>query len=175
MARGGTIDGRPIADSSIRRMLCDGSVVGVAVDEHGRPVSVGNKTRVPSAKVQRAVDVRDGKRCTFPACGRPAEETHHVVHWVDAKRTEVGILTSLCGYHHRAHHRGRFDIDLDPATDLVRFNRPDGSVILDRAPVRALAALALPVEPGTEPTTWDGSPLLASELSPPLREGFDDS
>jgi len=93
--QGGTINGRPIADATVRRMLCDGAVVGVVVDASGKPVAMGNKTRVPSAKVQRAVDVRDGKRCTYPGCGRPAEETHHVLHWVDGHRTEVDLLTIL--------------------------------------------------------------------------------
>ena len=31
----------------------------------------------------------------------------NVVHRVDGRRTAVEILTSLCSYHHRAHHRGR--------------------------------------------------------------------
>ncbi len=75
-------------------MLCDGSVVGVVLDEHGKPVSVGTKTRVPSTKMQRAVVVRDGRLCTYPGCGRPAEETHHIVHWVVGRCTAVEILTS---------------------------------------------------------------------------------
>jgi len=169
-AKGGTIDGRPIADDTLRRMLCDGSVVGVALDEHGRPVAVGTKVRVPSTRIQRAVDVRDGRVCTYPGCGRPAEETHHVVHWVDGRRTAVEILTSLCGYHHRAHHRGRFDIGLDPADGLVRFTRPGGGVILARAATRGAAPSAFPVEPGTVPTRWDGSPLRVAELTPPWKE-----
>jgi len=94
--QGGTINGRPIAEATVRRMLCDGAVVGVVVDASGKPVAMGNKARVPSTKVQRAVDVRDGKRCTYPGCGRPAEETHHVLHWVDGHRTEVDLLTSQC-------------------------------------------------------------------------------
>jgi len=77
-AKGGTVDGRPIADATLRRMLCDGSVVGVALDAHGQPVSVGTRTRVPSTRIQREVDVRDGRVCTYPGCGRPSEETHHV-------------------------------------------------------------------------------------------------
>ncbi|CAA9233855.1 MAG: hypothetical protein AVDCRST_MAG76-1323 [uncultured Acidimicrobiales bacterium] len=172
-SRGGTIDGRPITDATVRRMLCDGSVVGAVLDERGRPVAVGTKVRVPSTKIQRAVDVRDGRVCTFPGCSRSSEETHHVVHWVDGRRTSVEILTSLCGYHHRAHHRGRFDIDIDPAGGLVRFTRPDGGVILTRATTTGSAGdvpSAFPVAPGTLPTRWDGSPLRVTELTPPLKE-----
>ena len=136
-------------------------------------MSVGTKTRVPSPKIQRAVDVRDGRLCTFPACARPSEETHHVVHWVDGQHTAVEILTSLCAYHHRAHHRGMFDIGVNPADGLVRFTRPGGGVILGRAATGGAAANVLsefPVAPGTLPTRWDGSPLRASELTPPLKE-----
>ncbi len=172
-AKGGTIDGRPIAEATVRRMLCDGSVVGVVLDEHGKPVSVGTKTRVPSPKMQRAVDVRDGRLCTYPGCGRLAEETHHIVHWVVGRCTAVEILTSLCGYHHRAHHRGQFDIDNNPIDGLVRFTRPGGGTILGRAVTTGTAAdvqAAFPVQPGTVPSRWDGSPLRASELTPPLKE-----
>jgi len=172
-SKGGTIEGRPIADSTIRRMLCDGSVVGVVIDEHGQPVAVGTKTRVPSPRTQRGVDVRDQKRCTFPGCGRPADETHHVLHWVDGHRTEVGLLTSLCKSHHRGHHRGRFDIDIDPATGQVRFSRPDGSVILTRAATTGTPTdipTGFPVPAGTVPNRWAGDPLLANELTPPLKE-----
>jgi len=172
-AKGGMIDGRPVADATVRRMLCDGSVVGVVVDENGQPVSVGTKTRVPSPRIQRAVDVRDGRLCTYPGCGRPAEETHHVVHWIDGHCTDAAILTSLCGYHHRAHHRGRCNIGLDAATGLVRFTRPDGGPVLTRAATTGTTAdvrSRFPIEPGTVPSRWDGSPLRASELTPPLRE-----
>jgi hypothetical protein len=172
-AKGGTIDGHPVADATIRRMLCDGSVVGVVLDDHGQPVAVGTKTRVPSIKVQRAVDVRDGRVCTYPGCTRRAEETHHVVHWVDGHRTDVEILTSLCGYHHRAHHRGQYNIDIDPATGQVRFTRRDGGSILGRATTKGTAADVpgrFPTEPGTVPSNWDGSALRNSELSPPWKE-----
>lgn len=172
-AKGGTVDGRPIADATVRRMLCDGSVVGVVVDEQGHPVAVGNKTRVPSARTQRCVDVRDQKRCTFPGCGRPADETHHVVHWVDGHTTTADILTSLCRFHHRAHHRGTFSIDLDHETGQVRFTRPDGGAILTRAATTGTAddvPARFPTAPATTPARWDGSPLRLAELTPPRRE-----
>lgn len=172
-AKGGTMDGRPIAHATVRRMLCDGSVVGVVLDGNGQPVSAGTTSRVPSPKIQRQVDVRDGKLCTYPGCGRPAEETHHVVHWVDGHRTAVEILASLCAFHHRAHHRDVFDIDIDPVDGLIRFTRPGGGPILARAPTigstRELQA-AFPIPPGTIPSRWDGSPLLVRELIPPRRE-----
>jgi len=172
-ARGGTIDGHPIADATVRRMLCDGSVVGVVLDEGGKPLSVGTKTRVPSPRIQRAVDVRDGRVCTYPGCGRPSEETHHVVHWADGHRTAAEILTSLCGYHHRAHHRGRYTIDIDPADGLVRFTRPDGGPILRRAATTGATGdvpASFPIEPGTIPCHWDGSRLRSTELTPPRPE-----
>jgi hypothetical protein len=136
-------------------------------------VAVGNKTRVPSTKTQRGVDVRDARRCTYPGCGRPAEQYHHIEHWIDAHRTTVEILTSLCAHHHRAHHRGTFNIDIDPNTGKARFTRPDGTPILTRAPTSGAAAdipTRFPTAPGTVPSRWDGSPLLLPELTPPKRE-----
>ena len=154
-------------------MLCDGSVVGVVLDEQGKPVAVGNKTRVPSTRTQRCVDVRDGRRCTYPGCGCPAEETHDIDHWIKYHRTAVEILTSQCGYHHRAHHRGAFNIDIDPATGKARFTRPDGTPILTRAPTTGTAddiPAGFPTAPGTVPSRWDGSPLLLAEITPPQKE-----
>ena len=80
---------------------------------------------------------------------------------------------SQCGYHHRAHHRGRFNIDIDPATGKVRFTRPDGGPILTPAATsgdHADIGARFPTEPGTIPSHWDGSPLLAAELVPPFKE-----
>lgn len=60
-----------------------------------------------------------------------------------------------------------------PVDGLVRFTRPGGGVILGRAATAGTAAevsSAFPVEAGTVPSRWDGSPLLATELSPPLKE-----
>jgi len=172
-ARGGTVDGHPISDATVRRMLCDGSVVGVVLDGNGNPVSVGTKTRIPAPKIKRGVDVRDGKQCTYPGCGRPADEYHHVVHWVDGHRTAIEIIASLCTRHHRSHHRGEFNIDINPADNLFRFTRPEGTPILTPAAttgsLRQLQA-AFPVDAGTVPSRWDGSPLLANELVPPLKE-----
>ncbi len=71
---------------------------------------------------------------------------------------------------YRAHHRGRFNIDINPADGLVRFTRPGGGVILGRATTPGAAPMTFPVEPGTLPTRWDGSPLRVTELTPPPQE-----
>ncbi|HEV8116502.1 MAG TPA: hypothetical protein VGP53_09705, partial [Acidimicrobiales bacterium] len=56
------------------------------------------------------------------------------------------------------------------APGLVRFTRPSGGVILARAATAGADPLSFPVEPGTLPTRWDGSPLRISELTPPWKE-----
>jgi len=52
----------------------------------------------------------------------------------------------------------------------VRFTRPGGGVILGRAPTAGVIPSGFPVEPGTLPTRWDGSPLRVTELTPPPKE-----
>jgi len=47
---------------------------------------------------------------------------------------------------------------------------PFPTVILARAVTSGAVPSAFPVEPGTLPTRWDGSPLLGTELPPPLKE-----
>jgi hypothetical protein len=110
---------------TVKRLLCDCSVVAVVEDEHGTPLDVGRKQRTVSTALKRALYARD-RRCTFPGCHRLRYlDAHHLKHWVDGGETSVENLTLLCTHHHRCLHEGGFSIAQE-ADGTLRFLRADG-------------------------------------------------
>lgn len=101
-------------------------MVTAVVERDGLPIDVGRSRRVVSARLRRALQVRD-RTCRFPGCGVPAHKTHahHVEHWVDGGRTDLSNLVSLCGFHHRRLHDGAFAVAID-ADGAVLFETTDG-------------------------------------------------
>jgi hypothetical protein len=71
------IAGIPIADSLLEQLRANASIEPVLVDDDGVPVFTGRRTSALSAKVIRAVMLRDGGRCTC-GCGRKADHVHHL-------------------------------------------------------------------------------------------------
>ena len=121
----GTVD-----QHTARRLACDASVTRVVMAGPAEPLEVGRKTQVVSASVRKAVVLRD-RRCRFPGCHRPHSwcDAHHVVHWADGGRTDLGNLVLLCRPHHRLVHEGGFGLRMADGNPV--FRRPDGSAIED--------------------------------------------
>jgi len=118
-------DGPALALDTVRRLGCDGTIVGIVEGEDGEPLDVGRKTRSIPLPLKRALRSRDGG-CRFPGCDRTRfTEGHHVKHWADGGETKLSNLVSLCGFHHKLVHEGGFGLT---ATDdgLFVFTRPDG-------------------------------------------------
>jgi 5-methylcytosine-specific restriction endonuclease McrA len=127
-----TSEGVPLGPEAVRRLACDASVSRVITGARSEPLEAGRTTRVIPPALRRAVVVRD-RGCAFPGCGRPASwcDAHHVVHWADGGRTDLGNLVLLCRRHHRLVH-DRFPVELVDGHPL--FRRPDRTVLADRAP-----------------------------------------
>jgi hypothetical protein len=82
---GGGCSDLPI--DTVKRLLCDCSLVLVAEDDKGNPVDVGRKQRTVSTPLRRALYARD-RKCTFPGCQRMRYLAgHHVKHWIDGGET----------------------------------------------------------------------------------------
>ena len=60
---------------SVRRLMCDASIVPVSEGKNGEPLNLGRKQRVVSPPMKRALLGRD-KSCRFPGC------THN--NWLEA-------------------------------------------------------------------------------------------
>jgi len=124
-------DGPVLALETVRRLGCDGSLVGVVEDQDGEPLNIGRKTRSIPPALKRALSSRDGG-CRFPGCDRTRfTEGHHVKHWADGGETKLSNLIILCRFHHRLIHEGGFGLS---ATDdgVFVFTRPDGRRIAER-------------------------------------------
>jgi hypothetical protein len=125
--RGGTgCSDLPI--DTVKRLLCDCSLVTVVEDENGNPLDVGRRQRTVSTPLRRALHARD-RCCTFPGCHRKRYlDGHHMKHWVDGGETTAGNMTLLCDYHHRLFHEGGFSI-VKEADGTLRFITADGRTI----------------------------------------------
>jgi hypothetical protein len=113
---------------SVKRLLCDCSLVVVAEDADGNPLDVGRKQRTVSTPLRRALYARD-RGCTFPGCHRKRYlDGHHLKHWIDGGETAPYNMTLLCRHHHRKLHEGGFGIVREDG-DTLRFVTDDGRTI----------------------------------------------
>jgi hypothetical protein len=113
---------------SVKRLLCDCSLVTVVEDGNGNPLDAGRKQRVVSTPLRRALLARD-RCCTFPGCHRTRYlDGHHLTHWINGGETTPDNMTLLCTHHHRALHEGGFGIVREEGGTL-RFVTADGRSI----------------------------------------------
>jgi hypothetical protein len=113
---------------TMKRLLCDCSMVVVTEDANGSPLDVGRKQRTVSTQLRRALYARD-RGCTFPGCHRKRYlDGHHLKHWINGGETNPDNMTLLCTHHHRSLHEGAFSI-VREADDTLRFLTADGRTI----------------------------------------------
>jgi hypothetical protein len=158
--------GPSIAAETARRLACDASVLRILENEKGEPLDVGRKTRTIPPAIRRALQARD-RGCRFPGCRfQRYVDGHHVRHWVDGGETKLSNLLSLCRFHHRLLHEGKFEIQaLDDGA--FRFVRADGRSFDSPVPrptewtelVAAQHASAIRITPTTAVTRWTGEAL----------------
>jgi hypothetical protein len=97
-----------------------------ANDSLGAHAGARAKQTTPPA-LRRAVLLRDQRRCTVPGCRNAAFlDVHHLELRSEGGSNQADNLTTLCGAHHRAAHRGRLLIDGNQP-DSLRFRHADGS------------------------------------------------
>ena len=124
----GAAGGADLPIDTVKRLLCDCSLVIVVEDELGRPLDVGRKQRTVSTPLRRALHARD-RGCTFPGCHRKRYvDGHHLKHWINGGETTPDNMTLLCTTHHRMLHEGGFSI-VKEADDTLRFVTADGRTI----------------------------------------------
>jgi hypothetical protein len=125
---GGGVGRADLPIETVKRLLCDCSLVTVLEDTDGNPLDVGRKQRTVSTPLRRALCARD-RGCTFPGCHRKRYvDGHHLKHWIDGGETTPNNMTLLCTYHHRMLHEGGFSV-VKEADDTLRFVSADGRTI----------------------------------------------
>ncbi len=139
-----------LSPSSVRWLSCDADVVTVT-ERDGLPIDVGRARRLITPRLRLAMQSRD-EGCRYPGCSVPPAHTdgHHVRHWHDGGPTDLGNLVSLCRFHHRRHHEGRFRIERDVSGDFL-FTAEDGRPLMPVVAKTASGRLDL--------SGWDDSEL----------------
>ncbi len=161
-----TDSGHALSADTVRRLGCDGALVGITEDGEGEPLSVGRRTRAIPPTLKRALNARD-RGCRFPGCTHSRfVEGHHVKHWADGGETKLSNLVTLCTRHHRLVHEGGFQVKAFARG--FEFYRPSGERIppaatFPRKLTRGAAALmeenrdsGLNIDEQTGAGRWDG-------------------
>lgn len=149
--------GTPVHAETARRLCCDARVEGM-LGVLGIPVSTGRANRTPNRKQRRAVRKRDGGRCRWVGCTESVYvEAHHVRQWTDGGPTDLDNLVSLCWHHHHLVHEGGWSITFE--ANVLGCYRPDGTELVDPAPVTVLPPLDIVVDDERIVPRWDGDHL----------------
>jgi len=124
-------DGPGLAPETVRRLLCDGSLVSI-LEREGKPLSVGRRTRTVPPAIRRALLARDG-RCQYPSCERSRfVDAHHIVHWAHGGETSLENLVLLCRHHHRKVHEGEVRVERG-AEGTLTFRGPGDVPLVGRS------------------------------------------
>lgn len=152
-------DGTAVAGAIARRLCCDAGVV-VSVEQEGKPLTVGRRTRTIPPSIRRALEHRD-RGCRFPGCdARRWVDAHHIRHWAHGGETALGNLLLLCHHHHKLLHEGGYRIrELEEPTPDGRrlvFENEYGipieeAVVLPRGSVAGVQAAAVASAGGVAP------------------------
>jgi uncharacterized protein DUF222/HNH endonuclease len=120
-------DGAPLPAEVARRLSCDATIVRI-LEQDGKPLSIGRKTRTVSPALRKVLRMRDSG-CAFPGCEqRHHTDAHHVEHWADGGATNLDNLVQLCRYHHTLIHKARFKVRAAPDGSFT-FLKANGTVI----------------------------------------------
>jgi Domain of unknown function (DUF222) len=118
------IEGGPVISNEMARALGCDSAIEMAIENDGKPIGIGRKSRKIPGWLRRQVMQRD-HHCQAPGCGRTVFlQIHHIEHWGDLGETEYDRLIVLCWWHHIFIHENGWHITRDPDGRFV-FRKPD--------------------------------------------------
>ena len=135
--------GTLLSAGTVRRLACDADVIPVVLGADGEVLDVGRAARLFTRGQRRALTHRDGG-CSWPGCDAPAAwvRAHHVIHWVDGGRSDLGNAALLCQRHHTFVHDKRLIATVHPPDEdgrSVTWDTSPGSY--DRALPARLASM----------------------------------
>lgn len=127
-----TIDGDPIDDDALQRLLCDTKVEFNLDDPQGRTVGIGRAGRTIPRWLRRRVTHRDHGCCRWPGCHRPIRHLHHLHWWTRGGPTNASNLIGVCWHHHHLLHEGGWHTTGNADTHIT-FTSPTGRTLHARA------------------------------------------
>jgi Domain of unknown function (DUF222) len=133
------LDQSPVHPADAGMIGCDAAHITHTVADTGEPLNLGRKTRDWNTAQRRAIGVRDGGHCRFPACPFRHYDIHHMTPWEAGGLTDIANGFCCCRRHHRLLHAAH-SVEGDPNGELS-FYRPDGTYISSTYPaaVRTLS------------------------------------
>ena len=160
-----------ISPKTAKRLACDATLVTVLEDKKGTVLNIGRRTRIISASIKRALNIRD-RTCRVPGCCQSKYlDAHHIQHWADGGETSLGNLVNLCRHHHRLLHREGFSIHVEQGRvarePMMIFSKPSGERVEEsffpqfsresaQTSEQALADLVPNLTTATAVTKWRG-------------------
>lgn len=127
--------GPAIPPELAQRLTCDCEITL-------KGLNLGRSVRLPTARQRRAVEQRDGRRCSMPGCTRVhGLQAHHLRHWARGGRTDLDNLALFCHYHHRLFHEDGWTASRR-ADGSLGFLGPGGREV-DMLPQRASPGMPL--------------------------------
>jgi 5-methylcytosine-specific restriction protein A len=115
-----------VGAETARRLKCDASSQILYKNGDGKIAAIGRTSRTIPSHLRRAVEVRDGNMCTFPACERTKYlECHHIVPIEDGGPTVLDNLVLVCWTHHNCIHEHKWSLRGEPGPHIT-WVRPDG-------------------------------------------------
>jgi hypothetical protein len=122
-----TANGEPLDVDTVRRLGCDGDLVGILLDQFGHCLAVGRANRLATREQRQALRAMY-RTCAFPGCEVRFDSCriHHVTWWERGGVTDLDNLIPLCSVHHHLVHEGGWTLTLEPDR-TVTVLRPDGT------------------------------------------------
>jgi hypothetical protein len=123
-----TTDGAALPPASVLRLLCNGQLTPIIVDQHGNPLDMGRTIRHANRRQRRALRATY-RCCAFSGCDVAFErcEIHHILPWELGGPTSLVNLLPLCSRHHHVVHDGGWQLDLG-ADRTLTIRQSDGRV-----------------------------------------------
>lgn len=112
-----------LSNRTAQRLACD-AILESVLEEDGRVIGIGRRSRIVPGWLRRLVYERDGGKCQHPGCRNTKWlQIHHIVPWARGGPTDLDNLFLLCGAHHRWVHERGWHITGPPGKRV--FRRPD--------------------------------------------------
>ena len=125
-------DGRPIARTTLQRLLADGHIEWAIDGPDGTQLGIGRASKIWPPWLARIIRQRDAQRCRFPGCRGPIHHLHHILEWVaDLGPTSSSNGMAACYSHHHLVHEGGWTVTGDANTTLT-FTSPTGRTLTSR-------------------------------------------
>ena len=123
-----TSAGTPLPVSSVQRMCCDATIIGITLGDNGEALDVGREQRTATRAQRRAL------RAMYRTCAHPHCETsfdrcriHHIIAWTLDGNTDLDNLLPLCEQHHHLVHEGNWTLTMTP-NRVCTWTRPDQTI-----------------------------------------------